>query len=357
MSQSAGDKSLFAGFRRFFTTRAGLVVLVAVAILTLTGSFLYLGPFLAIVAFLLFGLAVPIYAGWKRPRLLAVLGLTALLIAGPLTSVLYVATVVRVPSAAADSASTLPYGKGGPILEGAQVSPFASDGNGPFNFSVTVNPQYLPTNTSGLLWLDLFVSTCPGATGNSSPYCQAGYPFYSFNQTLTNLSQPTVKSFNVHLPAPNVWWWQMATAYVGAANGSIVWIFLAASSGYSGVQGPISGDFASTLSIILIPVYLDMMIYPGIVFFLGLVVYVYLKRRQARRSGGMTPPPAGAPSPEAPSLEGRTGPSGPNERACPNCQAVVYASEASCWKCGAALPAPTPSSGTALPSGGSPPTS
>ncbi len=354
MSQSAGDKSLFAGLRRFFATREGLLVLVAVAILTLTGSFLYLGPFLAIVAFLLFGLAVPIYAGWKRPRLLAVLGLTALLIAGPLTSVLYVGTVVRVPSASADSSSVAPYGNGGPVLQGAQVAPFTSDGNGPFNFSVTVNPQYLPANASGLLWLDLFVSTCPGATGNSSPYCQSGYPFYSFNQSLTNVSQATVRSFSIHLPAPNVWWWQMATAYVAHGNGSIVWIFLAPSSGYSGIQGPISGDFLSTVSIVLLPVYIDMLIYPGIVFFLGLIVYVYLKRRQSRRAAGRATPP------ETPILAGtapgrpETGPSGPNERACPNCQAVVYANEANCWKCGAALPPVAAAAGPALPSGGPP---
>lgn len=351
MRESASDKSLFGGLRRFLATPPGLAVLLVVAVLTLTGSFLYLGPFLAIVAFLLFGLAVPIYAGWKRLRILALFGLAALVISGPIISALYVGTVVRVPSASADSSSALPYGNGGPILQGAQVAPFTSDGDGPFNFSVTVNPANVPANASPPLWLDLFISTCPGATGNSSPYCGGGYPFYLYNLTLTNLTGPTVESFNVRLPAPNVWWWQMATAYLAAGNGtnrSVVWVFLTPASGYSGVQGPISGDFLSTFELVLVPLYLDLFIYPGLVFFLGLALYAYLKYRQARRAAQGGAP--AEPTPAEGAAKGGAAPPGAGERTCPNCQAVVYASETSCWKCGQALP-PVSAPSEALPSG------
>ena len=333
----------------------GLGILLVVAILTLTASFLYLGPFLAIIAFLLFGLAVPIYTGWKQPRVLAVFGLVALLVAGPMISVLYVDTVVRVPSPSADSAASLPYGNGGPVLQGAQVAPFTSDGDGPFHFSVTVNPQFVPANATALLWLVLYVSTCPGATGNNSPYCQSGYPFYTFNQTLANVTATTVETFDVHLPAPNVWWWQMATAYATGTNHSLVWIFLAPANSYAGVQGPISGDFTSTLSLILVPVYLDVLIYPGLLFYIGLLVYVFLKRRQARRFGGPTAP--GSPEPAAAAPGEAPGPAASpsaEERACPNCQAVVYPGETACWKCGKPLEG-APGKAAPLPSGPSPP--
>jgi len=218
-----------------------------------------------------------------------------------------------------------------------------------FNFSVTLNPQFVPLNDSPPLWVELFVSTCPGATGSTSPYCIAGYPFHAFNQTFANLTGPTLVSFNVVLNGTNLWWWQMATAFqtpLGSSN--LSWDFLDVANGYNSVQGPITGDFTSTLGLVLVPIYLSMFLYSGSVFFFALLIYVFLKNREARRKRVAGAMPPGAPSSpgsstsspptpgDAPAGTSGAAPTGP-ERRCPNCQAVVYPNETACWKCGASL--------------------
>ncbi|HZY91692.1 MAG TPA: zinc ribbon domain-containing protein [Thermoplasmata archaeon] len=332
--------------KSFVARPLGRLLLVAVATATLVGSFLYLGPLLAIPTLLFFGLAMPIYLGWKRPRHLALVGLAALLIAAPVGS-LWEAQLIRAPSPAANSDAVLPYGNGGAVLQDAKVTPFAGASGGVFNFSVTVHPEFTPTNTSGLLWVEVFVTTCPGATGNASPNCPSGYPFYTANQTLgPNLTSPFVSSFKETLPGANLWWFQFATAYRATPTSNYTWIFLDPGNGYGAVQGPISGDYYSTVGLIIPNFYLVMFLYPGSVFFIGLLIYYIFKRREAARKAEAA---AGAPPPTAP-LERPKGPtpgttsgapasgSAPEKR-CPNCNAVVYPNEATCWKCGQSLTA------------------
>ncbi|HEY6237588.1 MAG TPA: hypothetical protein VIZ68_00185, partial [Thermoplasmata archaeon] len=256
------------GVKAFFATPLGRVTLAALATLTLIGSFLYLGPFLAIPTFLLFGLAVPIYMGWKKPRQLAAAGLVVLLIAAPIATLAETGSL-RAPVPSASSSTGFPFGNGGPVLDQAVVNPFTGEQGGFYNFSVVVNPQFVPVNDSAPLWVVLFVSTCPGATGNASPICGAGYPFYQVNQTLPiGLSAPMAVNFTLALSGANLWWWQMGTAVHSPSNSTnLTWIFLEVSNGYGGVQGPVSGDFVSTFSIVLVPVYEAMFLYPGSVFF------------------------------------------------------------------------------------------
>ncbi|HEV2230664.1 MAG TPA: hypothetical protein VGS18_00550, partial [Thermoplasmata archaeon] len=71
-------------------------------LLALIGSMLYAGIYIAVLALLVFGLGLPIYAGWKRPRQLALAGLAVLLITAPVFSVLY-ADELRQPSPLASS--------------------------------------------------------------------------------------------------------------------------------------------------------------------------------------------------------------------------------------------------------------
>lgn len=334
--------------KSFGAKPVGRLLLAGIATGTLVGSFLELSPFIAIPTFLFFGLAVPIYLGWKRPRQLAIMGLAVLLVAAPIASAAY-ADTIRQPSPTASSDNYSPYGSGGSVLQNAQVHPFTGAGGGTYNFSVEVFPQYVPANTSGLLWIELFVTTCIGATGNNSPYCPSPYPFYAPNATLpANLSGPFTVFFNQVLPGQNIWWFQFATAYRSGPQQNITWIFLDPSNGYGAVEGPVSGNYVSTVELVIPGIYQDMFFYPGAIFFLGLLIYFVFKRREAARQGGgggagpapppSTPAPGGATPPTAPGpASAAPAPPGGSELRCPNCKAVVYANETSCWKCGTSL--------------------
>ncbi|MCI4335725.1 MAG: hypothetical protein L3K17_00800 [Thermoplasmata archaeon] len=349
--------------KSFVGKPVGRLLIAALATATLIGSFLLLSPVISIPTFLFFGLAIPIYLGWKRPRQLAIMGLAVLLVAAPIGS-LWEAQIVRQPSPLGNSDNFAPYGNGGSVLQNAHVTPFDGAGGATYNFSVEVFPQYVPANTSGLLWVELFVTTCVGATGNNSPYCPTPYPFYSPNSTLpSNLTSPSTVYFDQPLSGSNIWWFQFATAYRSGPDQNLTWIFLDPNNGYGAIEGPVSGSYTSTVELVIPSLYQDMFFYPGAVFFLALLIYYVFKRREAARQGGAGPgsPPASSPdvatsspstgSPPAGSPKGSAPARGAAEMHCPNCQAVVYANETSCWKCGAALTRPVPAAEAPLAGG------
>jgi hypothetical protein len=262
----------------------------------------------------------------------------------------------------------LPYGNGGPVLANATVSPFSAPGGTPFTFRVLVQPSYLPPHAS-LAWVELFVSTCPDATGNRTPPdCTAGFPFYERNYTVaqihppvspgSNLTAPFVVSFNQTLGGTNIWWWTMIAGFHNATSGRNGTILLFPSTGYPTVQGPITGDYLSTLGIVIPSVYIGMFFYSGSVFYFALLVYLFFKSRERRRAnraalaGGTSraAPPGGAPGAPPADLP-------PDERPCPNCGALVYPGESLCGKCGRPLspsdPARSeaPATGTDRPAG------
>ncbi|MCI4337657.1 MAG: zinc ribbon domain-containing protein [Thermoplasmata archaeon] len=352
-------------------TRAGKIVLFLIALATLAASFFYLGPYFAIPTFLLAGLGLPIYLGWKVPKHLAILGIAALLLAAPIVNY-GLTSEAMTPSPAVNSSTD--HGNtstGAPVLTNATATPYNGAGGSAFAFTVDLYPNRLPTNyTPYQLWV--YVSTCPGATGNSSPFCGSGYPFYPVGQNVTTVSaSPTPVTFHVNLPGPNIWWWQMgllarATTFNASANKTNTtyqWIFLAVPNAYGAVQGPITGTWATTYQLLLPQTAIDILFYPGIVFFLALLVYVFLKSREARRKAQraasdaeMIPPTTGAPpsstggTPPPSASPAVTGAARRAESSCPKCGAVVYPDEKNCWKCGAPL---SPGAGTPLKSGGS----
>jgi hypothetical protein len=283
------------GVKAFFGRPIGKGVLVVVALLTLVGSFLYLGPLLAVPTFLLFALALPIYMGWKRIRDLAIVGLVVLLIAAPIASALD-AQQIRLTAPPATSDTTLPYGNGSAVITDAQVTPFLGAVGGVYDFSLWLTPSALPANSSGLLWAALYISTCPGATGNSSPYCNAGYPFLEVNHTaLPNGSAPFLEQFNVTLnDGPQIWWWQASTGYEANHSASdVVSIFLDVPT-YGSQEGPVTGPFFSTFELVLVPIFEALLLYTGTVFFFALLVYMYFRTRRQRRGaqGGPVDPAA-----------------------------------------------------------------
>jgi hypothetical protein len=331
--------------KSFATRPIGRIALIALAIGTLVGALLELGPFIAIPTLLLFGLALPVYMGEKRPRRLAVWGLVILLLASPLAAV-GEAAMLRAPAGAANSPTIFPYsGNHNPVLQGAKVAPYLGGHGSNFVFSVNVVPANLPYNQTQVAWVELFVSTCPGATTANSPYCSPGYPFYGpFNNTFgkngTRLTQ--FVEFNVTLRGDNLWWWQMAAATWNSTGGNITWLFLDPQTGYPGVEGPVTGDFLSTVGIVLPSVYQYVLIYDGIPFYIALLVYALFKSRERRRKAAQADPavrPSAEPgSTAAPAASGPAAPPSKPELSCPNCKAVVYPNESNCWKCGAALP-------------------
>lgn len=329
------------GVKAFVATPAGKVALTAVAALVLVGSLVYVGALIAIAAFLLFMLAVPIYLGWKRPRELAVCGLAAVLVAGPIGAALY-ADQLRVPSPSVGSDPETGVGGTGSVLTNAQVSPFAADTGSAFVFSVTINPQYLPASAHAPEYLVLYLSTCANATNNNESACGGGgYPYWEqdlrFNASLQNASP---EQFSQTLNSVNLWFWQLAFIYENGSTNQTNWVWLDPQSGYGAVQGPVSGDFLSTVSLVLPAFFSELFLYVALVFYAALLLYMYLRARAARRQGG----DAGPPGPSAPSGGAPPGPGGPKaassggaapgERSCPNCGAVIYPSETSCWKCG-----------------------
>ncbi len=132
------------GLRRFVQTRVGRTLLIALAIGVVFGTFVYVTPLLAIPAFLVVGLAAPIYAGIKRPRYLALSGLVVILIVAPLSSVAYTLEIMT-PTPFVNSNATLPDGNGGAVLQGAHVSPFNGDTSTNFTWTVSIYPQVQAT--------------------------------------------------------------------------------------------------------------------------------------------------------------------------------------------------------------------
>lgn len=336
----------WGGVKAFVARPVGRTVLIAVSILALTGCFIYLGTLLAIASLLLFSLAVPIYLGWKRPRQLAVAGLVVLLIAAPLASVL-ATEQFRTPAPAAASSAQAPDGYGGSVLQNAEVRPYTGAAGGVYQFSVDLHPNFAPPNSSGLLWLVVYVSTCPGALSPASSLCPSGFSFYSQNRTFPNgTTTAQTVILNVTLPDAGIWWWNMATAVRNSQSGNVSWIWVESNSGYNAIEGPVSGDFASTLGIVIPSVYVTMFFYPGLIFFVAILAYALFKSREARRkreeAGPVPPLGGGAGGAAAPGAS-----SGRVETKCANCGAVIFSGETSCWKCGVAVGGA--SSGTPLP--------
>jgi hypothetical protein len=353
--------------KAFFAKPLGRIVLLVLIALALAGSAIYLGYLIAIPVFLLVGLGLPIYLGWTRPRTLFLVGLSALLVAGPIVTAGTVSLLLT-PAGPVNGAVLTGFSQS--VLQNATVHPYTSTGRADFTFTADVNPAFLPTGVNGtptkVLWVNLFLSTCPDALNNSSSSCGGlgAYPFHFANYTYNSTAKQAVPPFVENIGGVNVWWWTIGVSYINS-TGQINWVYLAPANGYTTVEGPVTGGYLAIYTLILPAIYFTVFVYPGLVFFLGVLVYLFLKMRQKRRAGGapsvpapMAPAaPAGPAKPVAPAALGPPSSSAPSrpELACPKCGAVVYAGETRCWKCGTPLtsgsaPATTTTEDQPLPS-------
>jgi hypothetical protein len=328
--------------KAFFAKPLGRITLLAIIALVLAGSAIYLGYLIAIPVFLLVGLAFPIYLGWTRPRTLFLVGLSALLVAGPIVTAGTVSLLLT-PSPSVNGQVFAPFTQS--VLQNATVHPYTRTGTGDFTFTVDVNPAFLPSgHRSQVLWIDFFLSTCPDAMTNNSSSCGGlnAYPFHFQNFSYANSSAKQTVTFVQAVGGTNVWWWTMGAGF-NNSTGAINWIYLQPGNGYTTAEGPVTGGYLAIYTLILPAIYFTVFIYPGLVFFLGVLVYLFLKMRQRRRAGGAPAVPAPTvPSTTTPGTSTTPGPVTPAapsrpELSCPKCGAVVYAGETRCWKCGTPL--------------------
>jgi len=359
------------GFRGFFRSPIGRVTFILLAIGVTFAAFAYTDTLLAIPAMLLIGLAFPVWVGLKRPRFLALAALIVLIVIAPLSTIVFTQDLL-VPPASASSAPIRPWGSGGAVLDNATVAPFLGSTSTNFTWNVTLHPKYLDAQFNGTNWsndtVDLFISSCPGATNRNSTNCAAGYTFRLLQYQFTaSASDGEVVTFHDTIGATGIWSWQISLVIQNTTNASNpAYIGLVGDPTYNGLEGPIIGGFGTVYGAIIGTIYLDAVIYLGVPFYFVLILYMWYKRREARRrqamrqaaramagaSAGAAPgtPPPGPGTPPAAAPSGPPGPGAgttgsaraPGELACPSCGAVVYAGESKCWKCGSALGGPPP---------------
>lgn len=347
------------GVKAFLQSRVGKILLIVIAILAVLGAFLFAGVLFAILAVLVFGLGVPIWSGVSQPKYLAILGVAVLAVSPALITAVEVPIILTAPGAASSADG---------VMQNAGVSPFVGMPGSTFNWTVEVVPGQLPAGFSTVN-LTLYVSTCPGATGNSSPYCSSGYPFYwiGVNQTrAANLTQPTTFTIPFIVPSSDIWDWQIGLYYAKWNTTTHAWQnltfdLLAGDATYNSIQGPVTANwngnfYAGTYYLLIGSVYETIVLYLGLAFYIALLVYMIFRVRRQRRQQAAersrpppstsNPAPAPLPSGPAPPPGGTVGRAGgasgtaPKETACPNCGAVVYRNETFCWKCGSALGQP-----------------
>ncbi len=364
------------GFRGFFRSTAGRVVLLLIGIGAVFGTFAYVATLIAIPVMLIVGLALPIWLGLKRPRYLALSALVVLLVVAPLATVVFTQELL-VPSPAASSSPVAPFGAGGSVLQNANVGPFIGTAGTTFTWNVTLEPKYLPARLNGTAWtgvtLYLYISTCPGAVNPNSTLCSAGYPLipvaHAFSAPPVNGS---VVTFTYRIGTNGIWDWQMVLQISNATNKTNpARILLVGDPTYNGIEGPIVGGFATVYGALILAIYLDELVYIGIPFYFILLLYVWYKNRQRRHreavkrgaqalqarqagtagDGGAPALPSGGAPPAGSAPPSATAAVASSEATCPSCGAVVYPNEAKCWKCGAALPATSGPSAPARPAG------
>ena len=345
-------------FRRFLQSGPGRIILILLAVLVVFATYVYVSVVIAIPALLLFGLALPIWVGLKRPRFLALAGLVIVLTVAPISTIVITQEVLT-PVGPASSQSGSPFSNGGAIMQNATVSPFTGSTSTNFTWTVTIYPQYVPIGNTTPSSLYLYISTCPGATGNSSPYCTSPYPLTILvDKSLPNQTTPYTVKFHYQIGTGGIWDWQMGLYTNNTTTKKPFFQTLVGDPTYNGIEGPVVGTFADVYSALILTIYFQDFLFLGAPFYFVLLIYMLFKNRERRKKeaqqrapgpvppeGGPTataPPPTGAPLPSSrtasPSAAG-----GPKSAAsvqelnCPKCNAVVYAGEQSCWKCGADL--------------------
>lgn len=340
------------GVKGFLSGPIGKILLIVIAILVVTGAFLFAGVLFAILAVLVVGLGIPIWVGASQPRYLAVLGVAVLAVSPALITAIEVPLIMTPPGVSSTNDG---------LMQNATVTPFLGSPGQVFNWTVQIFATYLPTGFNTIN-LTLYISTCPGAINNNSAFCSAGYPLYWVGASIPNLTRLAPQTVTLHyaVPTSDIWNWQMVICYgkwnqTSGQFGNQTYESLVGDPSYNAIEGPITANWNGVYYLLVGSIYLSTLLYIGLAFFVALLVYMLFRMRRVRRQqdaqrAQAPPPPSSTPPATGAPLSSGKGPAPPagsppttaphaNEVSCPNCGAVVYPNETFCWKCGGPLAA------------------
>jgi YVTN family beta-propeller protein len=254
---------------------------------------------------------------------------------------------------------TIADGLNGPLLQNASVTPFVGGTGTTFVFNMSLYPWFVPVGNAEILRVNLYLSTCPGATTTNDSACGSSYSFVPQSLTFTGpLTSVTNLSLAVRGLSDGIWSWTVTLVLSGLTivpalqpAGNSTYLFIPANQPALGTEGPVVGSYAVTYGEVLPEIYVTDLVYLGIPFYFLLILYMWFKNREARHrdairraakamsasakgpQSGTAPPGSAAPGSAPPTTPSAAS----SERACPSCGAVVYPNEAKCWKCGASL--------------------
>lgn len=336
--------SIGSRIKAFAGTLPGYAVFLAIIVLVVAASLVYLGTIFGAITLLIFAFGVPVYLGWGRSlKHFLLIALVVSLLIPPISSVLLTNELVT-PSPAYVSPDN--------VLQHAVVSPFQAT-SGKFNFSVDVNHSSLPKNYR-LTQVFLWVTNCPSDSNSTRGQCGGNDFFQNLTYALTpseqNLTGTYPVSFLETLPGGQIfyfefWTWGINTTTNSAYSSSCTGPPGQGICGYA--EGPVTGSYGTIYALVLVEVYL-LMAEIGILLVVAILFYRFLKGREKRRNEmaraqaedrreGASPAVKPLKSSTSKTLE-----AGGNK--CPQCGAAVEPGEAFCWKCGKDLPSTSPPS-------------
>ena len=327
--------SIGSKIKAFAATPPGYVVFLAIIVLVVAASLVYLGTIFGAITLLIFAFGIPVYLGWGRSlRHFLLIALVVSLLIPPISSVLLTNELVT-PSPAYVSPDN--------ALQNAVVTPFQATSTS-FNFSVEVNPSHLPT-AYHLTQVFLWVTNCPSDSNSSRGQCGGSDFFQNLTYTVPssrqNLTTNYPVSFVESLPGGQIfyfefWTWGRNTTTNSTYSSSCTGPPGQGICGYA--EGPVTGSYGTIYQLVLVEVYL-LMAEIGILLVVAILFYRFLKGREKRRNDlakAQAEDQQAVAAPVAKPLKSSssTGGEAPSGTKCPQCGATVEPGEAFCWKCG-----------------------
>ncbi len=327
--------SIGSRVKAFAGTLPGYAVFLAIIILVVAASLVYLGTIFGAITLLIFAFGVPVYLGWGRSlRHFLLIALVVSLLIPPISSVLLTNELVA-PSPAYVSPDN--------ALQNAVVSPFQATSSS-FNFSVQVNESHLPKNYN-LTEVFLWVTNCPSDSNSTRGQCGSNDFFQNLTYVVAPAERGLLRSFPVSfvesLPGGQIfyfefWTWGINTTASSAYSSSCTGPPGQGICGYA--EGPVTGTYGTIYGLVLVEVYL-LMAEIGILLVVAILFYRFLKGREKRRhemakaqaeDQQSLAVPVSKPLKSSASKGDETS----TGTRCPQCGAAVDPGETFCWKCG-----------------------
>ena len=170
-------------------------------------------------------------------------------------------------------------------MQNATVKPFLGTTSTNFTWTVWVYPQNVWQTNSTPVWLDLDISTCPGATGNGSLSCIPS-PTRSLSsiRTLNRTILPRMsRRSTTKLARTGFWEWQMGLWTLNRTTHRPFFQLLVGDPDVNGIEGPVIGGFGTIYGELILSVDVEDLIYLGAPFYFVLLIYMLFKNRERRK--------------------------------------------------------------------------